>query len=185
MGAAFELRIDLTGLDAQCDADYQDLQASARPAAQEMAQVFYDQVKRNVAAIRRYSGNLDRAIYQAFSQSNSSNGIATYHVGWNPRKAPHGHWLEYGFLQRYLIYRNALGHLRPMVRPGLDGTARPGRRATQAEKDAYYVPMPGGPRHVPGKSFVRRAYADRLNAARAAGERRLLEEFNKRRAARR
>lgn len=100
---AFSLRVNLADLNAQLDADAEAMEAAARPSAQAAAQVLYNEVKRNVARLKRHTGNLDRSIYQAFSKDNSGPGQATYHVSWNARKAPHGHLVEYGHLQRYEI----------------------------------------------------------------------------------
>ena len=81
-----------------------DIEAAVRPAAQAGAQVLYDAVKLKVSGMGRVTGNLDKSIYQAFSKDLSGPGAATYHVSWNYRKAPHGHLLEYGHVQRYAVY---------------------------------------------------------------------------------
>lgn len=133
----------------------------ARPAAQAAAQVFYDAAKDNVARIKQVSGSLADAIYQAYSRDNSSPGHATYHVSWNAKKAPHGGLVEYGHWQRYVVVNTKNGP-RNAVRPEKQGMKRPRRRASQAEKDAYYVLRPGGPIYVPGKAFMR-------NTVRAGG----------------
>ena len=54
-----------------------------------------------------------------------------------------------------------------MVRPGMDGKKRPGRHASQAEKDAYYVTL-DTPKQVPGKAFVRNASSSTAEAVKAA-----------------
>jgi hypothetical protein len=98
----FAIRVDsaalgLDDLGARCD-------EAVRPAAQAMAQVLYEEVKRNVTSrVKRKTGNLAASIYQAYSTRASSPGHATYHVSWNPRKAPHGHLVEFGHVQRYEI----------------------------------------------------------------------------------
>lgn len=155
------------GLDAL---DAAALEA-ARPAAQAGAQVLYDAVKANVSRIRRVSGNLERAIYQAFADAESGTGRATYRVSWNRKKAPHGWWLEFGFLQRYELARDARGRIFPMVRPEMRGKPKPKRRASQAAKDAYYVPRKGGPRQVPGKAFIRSAASKMPLAQQAMADR--------------
>jgi hypothetical protein len=99
-----------------------------------------------------------------------------YHVSWNAKKAPHGGLVEWGHLQRYRYYRGADGQIRPMVRPGMDSSKRPGRRASQAAKDAYYVPLPT-PIQVPAKAFVRRS-VDKFPQAYAAAEAELLRRLN-------
>ena len=109
-----------------------------RPLAQAGAQVFYDRVKLNVAGIGRKSGNLDRAIYQAYMKESSQEGkTALYRVSWNVTKAPHGRLLEWGWVQRYASY------------VGRDGNWYTNKN----------VPRPGGPVHRAGYAFIRRAHA--------------------------
>lgn len=153
---SFTLTADLSGLNALLDDLGTAAETAARPAAQAASQVLYNEVRANVAKIGKKSGNLERAIYQAFSQDNSAVGKATYHVSWNASKAPHGHLVEYGHLQRYRYYQTPDGKVRPMVRPGMQGKTPPGRRASQAVKDAYYVTLPT-PRQVAARPFVRPA----------------------------
>jgi hypothetical protein len=164
----FTVAADLSGIEAFIDALGDKAVKAARPAAQAAAQVLYDEVKKNVAALRRVTGNLDKSIYQAFSKSNSGKGVATYHVSWNHKVAPHGWIVENGYLQRYRYYKGADGKIRPMVRPGMDGKPRPARSASQAAKDAYYVTLPA-PIQVPAKAFVRRAI-DKFPVAALAAE---------------
>lgn len=153
--AAFSMRLDLgdLGMDELADG----AQAAARPAAQAGAQVFYDRVKANVGKLGRKTGNLQRSIYQVFSQDNSSLGRAQYHVSWNNKKAPHGHLVEYGHVQRYVVYIDKRGEWKTAVRPQMAGKPRPKRSAPQSVKDAYYVPLKGGPRLVAPKAFLRPA----------------------------
>lgn len=175
--SAFAIKVDLAGLDALLDQKAGAVAEAARPAAQAAAQVLYDDVLRNVARVGRKTGNLASSIYQAYSQNNSAPGKAVYHVSWNAAKAPHGHLIEWGHLQRYEYYKGNDGQIRPMVRPGMEGKPRPGRRASRAIKDAYYVPLEGGPRQVAAKPFVRPAMARFPEAAQAA-EQELLRHVN-------
>jgi hypothetical protein len=151
---------------------------AARPAAQAAAQVLYNEVKRNVDALGKHTGNLSGAIYQAFSRDHSGPGYATYHVSWNARKAPHGHLVEYGHIQRYAVYIGSDGNWYTAVRPEMRGKPRPKRKAPQAVKDAYYVLRDGGPVQIAAKSFVRRA-ASAFPAALDAAERELLKRIMK------
>lgn len=98
-------------LDSLSDAAEQDL---IRPAAQAAAQVFYEQVKRNVAGLGRVTGKLSDSIYQAYRDKESGHGKAVYHVSWNFTKAPHGHLVEYGHGGK----RPAPAH--PFLRPAYD-----------------------------------------------------------------
>lgn len=142
---------------------------AARPASQAAAEVLYQEVKKNVAMLGKKTGNLASSIYQAYSQNNSAPGLATYHVSWNARKAPHGHLVEYGYLRRYAYYKDENGNVRPMVRPEMQGKPRPKRSGgrNRAAMDAYYVTLPT-PVQVPAKSFVRRAESAAPRAIEAA-----------------
>lgn len=161
---------DTSGLNALFDELEEDLEEAVRPAAQAAAQVLYEQVRLNVDRIGRQSGNLSSSIYQAYSRDNSGPGRAAYHVGWNSRKAPHGWLLENGFIQRYASYVGKDGRWYTAVRPEMQGKPKPRRRASQAEKDAYYVPRPGGPVQWVGKAFVRNAQSQFEAAMQAATE---------------
>jgi hypothetical protein len=46
----------------------------------------------------------------------------------------------------------------PIVRPEKRGTAKPRKRASQAEKDAYWIPREGGPKQVAARPFMRPAF---------------------------
>ena len=109
---------------------------AVRPSAQAGAQVLYDEVKRNVGKLGKKTGNLAAAIYQVYSKDHSDNARAEYHVSWNLRKAPHGHLLEYGYVQRYARYMDANGNWH-----------------TNKKK-----PLPQ-PRHVAAHPFIRPAAA--------------------------
>lgn len=156
MTDSFHIETNLSGLLAQVDLMEKAVHTAARPAAQAAAQVLYDEVGRNVAKIGKKTGNLARAIYQAYSANNSGDGFATYHVSWNARKAPHGGLVEFGHLQRYATYLGKDGKWHTAVRPSMRGKPAPKRRASQAAKDAYYVPL-ATPRQVAAKPFVRPA----------------------------
>lgn len=169
--------VDLSGLESLMEDLGAEAEQVVRPAAQAAIQVLYDAAQANVAAIPRVSGNLARSIYQAYSQENSGAALATYHLSWNATKAPHGGLVEYGHWQRYVVVPTKKGP-RNAVRPGKQGTPKPRRRASQAEKDAYYVPRPGGPVYVPGKAFMRRAMSS-FGAASEASAAVLFEALEK------
>ena len=101
--STFSVKVDLAAFDADMNVFAYTADEAARPAAQAAAQVLYDEVKRNVSRIKRKTGNLDRGIYQAFSRDNSAKGRSVYHVSWNAKKAPHGHLVEFGHLQRFEV----------------------------------------------------------------------------------
>lgn len=100
---SFTLKADTSGVERWLDELGAEAEDAVRPAAQAGADVVYAEVKRNAARLKRHTGNLERSIYQAFSDDNSAPARATYHVSWNARKAPHGHLVEYGHLQRYEV----------------------------------------------------------------------------------
>lgn len=161
------LTVDLSSLDEMLNEMGDAAEGAARIGAQAAAQVLYDEIKRNVSAIPRKTGNLERSIYQVYSLSNSGQGRATYHVSWNVRKAPHGHLVEFGYIQRYVSYIGKDGNWYTAKRASARGMPKPKRRASQAAKDAYYLPL-ANPRHVGAQGFVRRAVSKFPQAAEAA-----------------
>lgn len=146
------LKCDMSGVRRMVLSVGSDVDAAVRPSAQAGAEVLYRAVKRNVAAIGKVTGNLDSSIYQAFSLDNSGPGRATYHISWNARKAPHGHLLEYGHVQRFAVYM------------GKDG-----KWYTDKSR-----PIP--PRQVAARPFIRPAIAS-FNEAAAAAETELLHRI--------
>lgn len=178
----FTIDFDDAGLNDLLDQLGDDAAKALRPAAQAAAQVLYDRVKLNVSALGKVTGNLNSSIYQAFSPENSEDGRrARYNVSWNAKKAPHGHLVEYGYMQRYRYYQDNQGEIRPMVRPGMEGKPRPSRRASLAQKAAYYVTL-DTPKQIPGKAFVRSA-ASAMPEAYKAAEDELIRRLMKRSAA--
>lgn len=168
---------DLGGLNSLIDELAGNAQEAIRPAAQAAAQVLYEEVKANAERIKKKTGNLASSIYQVYSKDNSDAHHATYQVSWNARKAPHAGLVEYGHLQRYRVYKGKDGQFRTMVRPGQAGKTKPGRRASQAQKDAYYVALPT-PIQVAAQPFIRPAvnkFDQALEAAKAELMRRILE----------
>jgi hypothetical protein len=175
---SMSITLDLRSLGLQ-DLEDGSLEA-ARPAAQAGSQVLYDAVKANVSRLRKITGNLDRSIYQKHIDEEARPGVASYRISWNRKKAPHGWLVEFGYLQRYEIARDARGRMFPMVRPEKRGQPKPKRSAPQAVKDAYYVPRNGGPKQIPGKAFLRSAWS-RKEVARQAMADRFFEELKAKR----
>jgi hypothetical protein len=149
--------MDLTGLYAYLDDLETEIGESCRPAAQAAAQVFYNLAKQNVNRIGKKTGNLAGSIYQKYSKENSEDGkIAWYNVSWNVHtgkqitRAPHGHLVEYGHIQKY---RQIL--------------------LTKGPKKGQWVTLrshPITPIQVGARPFMRPAYTNGLNAAVAAVE---------------
>lgn len=153
--STFAISVDLSQLGM--DELAEGAEAAARPAAQAGSQVLYDIVKANVAKIGKRTGNLASSIYQVFSRDNSGKGRAQYHVSWNYKKAPHGHLVEFGHVQRYVTYIDKRGQWKTLVRPEMRGKPAPKRSAPLSVKDAHYVPLKGGPRLVGARPFIRPA----------------------------
>lgn len=168
------IAIHFANLDEVLD-DFDNLQQrieeATRPAAQAGAQTFYDEVKRNVGTLGDVfatTGKLDAAIYQVFSKDNShgnANGtaydVATYHVSWNHKKAPHAHLVEYGHMQPYVVYRSKDGRLHTKVRPEKlkEYLAKyHGRTVPKELRAQFFVPYPV-PKQVPAYPFLRPAMA--------------------------
>lgn len=170
--------IDTSGFESLLNDLGDAAEGAVRPAAQAGAQVLYDAVKLNVSKIGSVTGNLASSIYQVYSQDNSSDVRSTYHVSWNYMNAPHAGLLEYGHWQRYAVRITPKGW-RTMVRPEMMGKPRPKKRASQAEKDAYYLPRPGGPVYVPGKAFMRNALATVPNQVLDAMRGKIFEAWDK------
>jgi hypothetical protein len=162
-----QLRLDTASLDRLFDELEERSELAARPAAQAAAQVYYDGMRSNVAAIGRVTGNLESAIYQAYSVERSGPGKATYHISWNARRAPHGGLVEFGHIQRYVAYVGSDGNWYTAVRQEMRGKPRPKGRASVAAKDAYYVPLPS-PKQVAAQPFARKAFDRTPQALQAA-----------------
>lgn len=141
MASSFGLSLDLTSLDQAVDAAHADLVAAARPASQAGAQVLYEEALQNVRRLGKKSGKLAAAIYQAYSSDQSQGGVATYHISWNAKKAPHGHLVEFGYLQRYEVVLTRKGEWvtlknKPLPAPRQVGAKSPIRRAMDKRQAA-------------------------------------------------
>ena len=170
------LRFDPARFNAILDAAADRIEEAARPAAQAAAQVIYDEVKRNVGRLGRKTGNLERSIYQYYDKTKSVGGIAHYKISWNTFRAPHGHLVEYGHIQKYKYARHEDGKIRPAVRPEMKGRPKPGKYSSVAERDAYYVLLPT-PIHVAAQPFMRNARSKIPDAIEAAKQT-LMKELN-------
>ena len=148
--STFSITLDLRSLHAVLDAASRACKEAARPAAQAGAQVLYDEVKRNVSRIKRKTGNLAAGIYQVYSKSSSQDGgTQAYHVSWNAKKAPHGHLVEFGHLQRYQV------------------TYDPKTKRFTTHKDRPLAT----PYQVAARPFIRPAIAKMLEAEQAMADR--------------
>jgi len=131
---------DMSGIEADLDAMTKAVSDNLRPIAQAGAQAFYNEVRARVqpldaAAVRHLKGGRTRpvgallaAIYQVYSKDNSKDGtLATYHISWNARKAPHAHFLENG------TSRMAA---RPFIRPAFDAVQAQALHSSEAELES-------------------------------------------------
>ena len=102
------LEFDLSALEKQLDNIEAAVGDAIRPAAQAGAQVFYDEVRTRAPRSEKMHftkgkkqsyapGNLQRAIYQAFDEQESTpNKTASYSISWNKSKAFYGRFVEFG-----------------------------------------------------------------------------------------
>ncbi len=132
-----------------------------RSGAHAGAEVFYDEMKRRVPV--RY-GKLRDAIYQKHVDEEKTHGKATYRISVNHHKQPNWHLLEFGHWQYFVVVKNSNGDYVTAVRPEMRGKPKPNSRASIAEKSRYYQPLPGGPRFIAARPFLRPA-ADKAPAA--------------------
>lgn len=133
MADAFRIGFNFSGAEQGLDAIEVESSQQVRAAAQAGAQVLYDEVlvRVPVATKERKTksgrvippGALKRSIYQAYSEDNSRDGRATYHVSWNYRKAPHGHLVEFG---------TSRAPAHPFLRPSFDARANDALQAAKA-----------------------------------------------------
>lgn len=147
------MALDVKALESQLRRDAAAVEDALRPAAQAAAQVLYEEVQRNVQRIKRHSGNLARSIYQVHSDQ-SRDGRQIYHVSWNAKKAPHGHLVEFGHLQRYEVTHDP----------------KTGRFITHKDR-----PL-ASPKQIPARPFIRPAAA-KFDKAMEAARARLFAEL--------
>lgn len=108
--SSFSATFDTAALAAQVQGLRAELGTALRPAAQAGAELLYLQVKQNAASLGRHTGKLQNSIYQAHSSDNSRPGeVERYHISWAARKAPHGHLVEYGYLQTHHVFKGKNG----------------------------------------------------------------------------
>lgn len=139
------------------------------------------------------TGNLKRSVYHAYADDNSTANYKEYQVGFRGaygRKnkkdkeqseyasSRHLHLIEFGYIQRYRWrVDKKTGEWITLVRPERIGTPKPDpRTASQAQMDAYYIPLQTPIQRV-GKGFVRRSFDQAKALAPAAMEKRASERL--------
>lgn len=113
----------------------------ARSMAVAGGQVIRDEAKERAP---RRDGRLASAMYLAYKPLRSGQDQQVYSVTWNARKAPHGHLVELGYWQPFVVVKTADGEYittkirraqpkwiaaHPFLRPALDAA---GGRAFEA-----------------------------------------------------
>lgn len=173
--AEFKVSFNLAAVEKQTDYLRQLVTKSVVVATQAGAQVLYDEVRRRAAGFAD-TGTLARSIYQYRNKDEQRPGHAQYKISWRKggkKKdasasenkamsalpiAAHGALVEYGYIQRYASYVGSDGNWYTAIRPEMRNKPRPKGRASQAAKDAYYVPRKGGPVQWLPRSFLRAGY---------------------------
>lgn len=184
---------DTAPLLAKIDGIEEKIKKAIRPAAFAGSDVLYKEVRHRALAIGG-SKRLQAAIYQKFV-IDSKGGVlgesATYHISWRKGHSQSnkkgqagegalpmttiGFWIEFGRWQRYMVRTDKNGEWYTVKRPGVTGKP-PGRKASQAQKDAYWMPRKDGPVYWLPKSFLRSGYeAAKEKAVQAARDR--MKEF--------
>jgi hypothetical protein len=175
MNVSFSFKDDYSASLKKLAKDINDkiLRSSARAGAL----VFYDLIHQNAPTPK--TGNLQKSIYHKFVSEEDRPNYKAYRVGINHIKAPHWYWLEYGHISYYAVKKDPkTGEFVTLVRPDKMGTPPPKRRASRAEKDAYYIPRKNGPFTVLGTAFVRKSYDQGLPMVRDAVIKRAQERFS-------
>lgn len=158
------LKVDIKFDDKQILKAFDDLgnhfkQHVIRPAARAGALVAYEMAKTNAPVD---DGVYKNAIYHAFDKSSDSPTHKSYVVAVNMAKAPHWNFVEYGYLQRYVVRKDRGGNYWTMARPEMRGQPKPPSNASRAQKDAYYMPQPGPPQYIQPKAPMRRSFDQAL-----------------------
>lgn len=125
------IAFDFSKIAAKLDNITTAAEKAVRPAAQDGAQVFYDEVKQRVpvsakshkSGKKTYSpGTLRRAVYQAFAERESGDGRAMYRVSWNKTHAFYGRFVEFGTSKMAA---------KPFLRPAYDAARARALQAVQ------------------------------------------------------
>ena len=162
----FYINADTSEIDSLMDGLGNDIEEAIRPATQAGAQVFYEAVQQNVRSLGTKTGNLYGSIYQAYSPEKSPPGVATYNVSWRTSgsgiRAPHGHLIEFGHIQKYAAYIGSDGNWYT------------------AMKDGKPVLRAGGPQQIAARPFIRPAATSAKEAAVTAMKTKLFEVLDAR-----
>lgn len=139
--AKVDLSSAFAGLDKLAAAKY----SLARSMAAAGGRLLRDEakVRAPVGMDSENPGSLESAIYLAFRDGESTDTRVKYSVSWNASKAPHGHLLEFGYWQPFVVVLTPEGWRT--LASGKGDKARGVRRAD-------------GPKWIPPHPFLRPAY---------------------------
>lgn len=115
--ATSKLRGNLDAGLKKLEADIRDRVCLSGAAA--MARVLYKEAE-GYAAAHHKTGKLESAIRRRYNEQRSNGSKKTYWVSWNPKVAPHGHFLEYGTSRApaYPFIAPAFGHIQEAIAAG-------------------------------------------------------------------
>ena len=115
-------RVDMSGIIsglAKPKISSAAISSAARAMGVAMGQSVRDEAKERAPVLQpgnegtdsQNPGVLRDAIYLAYDDRRAVLNPSSYRytVSWNSKKAPHGHLLEFGYWQPYLVQRNAQG----------------------------------------------------------------------------
>lgn len=189
--AEFSVSFNLPAVLDQTDYLRHLVEQAVVPATQAGAEVFYKEVKSRAQGFAN-TGNLARSIYQYRSKDEQRPGHAQYKISWRkggkkkdeaaPSGLPiasHGVLVEYGYIQRYASYIGSDGQWYTAIRPEMRGKPAPKRRASQAEKDKYYVLRKGGPVQWLPRSFLRAGFEAAKGRAVEAARMEMMKRINR------
>jgi len=126
------IAFDFSKLAAKLDNITKAAEEAVRPSAQAGAEVFYQEVKQRVpvsaaphkSGKKTYTpGSLRRAVYQAYADKESGDGVAKYRISWNKTHAFYGRFVEFGTSKMAA---------KPFLRPAYDAARA---KAVQAVKE--------------------------------------------------
>lgn len=103
-----------------------------------MARVIYREAEQYAAAHHK-TGLLESAVRRRFLEQRSTENKTVYWISWNPKTAPHGHFLEYGTSRApaYPFIAPAFGHIQEAIAAGRAQMAKKLRQVTSgASTDA-------------------------------------------------
>lgn len=103
------IKLDTSGIFAELELFSGRVKAPMiRTGSAAAARVLYEEARRRCPV---KTGLLKSSIYRVLSESESKPGRVVYHVSWNVRKAPHGHFIEFG---------TSKAAARPFLRPAYE-----------------------------------------------------------------